>query len=663
MISDLPHYSVLMSVYSGEKAPALSESLQSMFSQSFPCEELILVCDGSLNPALDNVITEFKERYGKRFRVLRAKHHVGVGACANAGIRAARTDIIVKMDSDDIALPDRCEKQLWLLSERPDLDIVGGFIEEFDDRTGETIAVKNAPVGHEEILRYARRRNPFNNPVLVYRKRAALAVGGYTTVGRCEDYDLVARMLMNGSRGENIPEVLLRYRVSEGNLERRRDLRNTAGFIKVRWKLHRMGFSSLADFLIPCAAQLLLFALPQSLTGRFYKRFLRKTETPETNASAPKRTVRKSALKQRFKTLLQKTLLPLCYRSAADKPIDPKLILFADSNGTELPDSMRPLWEELTRRGYTCEKHCFRAAAGVSGITAMCRFMRRYARAAGVVVCNYFLPVSACEKRPETRVVQLWHSCGALKKFGYSTPNDISPDFKGSVAGNIDLVTVSSPACVPAFEEAFGLKKGVARPTGVSRTDIFFDENAAHLRREELYKAYPELRGKKILLYLPTFRGDASKAYTVGQGAVAGLRDTLGGDWEVVIRTHPRVREGITDLPEIPDTETLMLCADMLVTDYSSAVFEYALLDRPMLLWCPDLEEYLDERDFYLDFKRDMPCGIVTDERELPAAVKRAYEGFTRGSYKAFTEKYMSACDGRSTARAADFITGKDMTK
>lgn len=276
MKEELPGYSVSMSVYAGEKPENLAASLESMLTQTLPCTELILVCDGELTPALDEVTAEYSRRFEGRMRVLRSSRNVGVGACANAALRAARTDIIVKMDSDDISLPERCEKQVRLLAERPGLDMCGAFLEEFDDVTNEKTAVKSTPVYSADVKAYARRRNPFNNPTFAYRRSAALAAGGYSQKGRCEDYDFVVKMLMNGSEGENIPEVLLRYRVTKGNLQRRRNLANTKGFIAVRYKNYRRGFSSLADFLIPCAAQIMLFFMPPGLTGLFYKKLLRR---------------------------------------------------------------------------------------------------------------------------------------------------------------------------------------------------------------------------------------------------------------------------------------------------------------------------------------------------------------------------------------------------
>ena len=138
-------------------------------------------------------------------------------------------------------------------------------------------------------------------------------------------------------------------------------------------------------------------------------------------------STKKSALKQYLKYILQKTLLPIWYDFCRSKPIEEKLVLFADSNGDRPPESMLPLMAELEKRGYMCEAWCCDfSAAGFGGMLKFMRaFMKRYAVARGLVICNYFVPAHACRKRSETLAVQLWHSCGALKKFGYSTPDDI----------------------------------------------------------------------------------------------------------------------------------------------------------------------------------------------------------------------------------------------
>lgn len=272
----LPPYSVSMSVYAGEKPEFLRESLQSMLDQTLPCAELMLVCDGKLTEPLEAVIAELSQRFGGRLKVMRSDKPLGVGGCANMALKAAATDFVVKMDSDDVADPRRCEVQIKFMVKHPELDMCGAYIEEFDSETGESISVKRTPLKSSEIRAYARRRNPFNNQTLVYRRSSALRVGGYSDVKRCEDYDFVVKMLATGAIGANIPKTLVRYRVTPDNLARRRNFNNTVSFIKVRWRIFRMGYSSLLDFLIPCAAQLALFVLPASLTGKLYKKFLRK---------------------------------------------------------------------------------------------------------------------------------------------------------------------------------------------------------------------------------------------------------------------------------------------------------------------------------------------------------------------------------------------------
>ncbi len=270
----LPDYSVLMSVYKGEKPEYLKECIDSMLGQTFLTNDFVLVCDGPLTDELDRVIGEYEEKY-EFFRVLRLKENMGVGYCANEGLKKCRNEYIVKMDSDDIALPERCEYSMYLMARHPGIDILGAYISEFDSDTNEEIAVRKTPSGNAAIRKYARRRNPFNNPTLVYKKSWVDKIGGYSTVRRCEDYDFVVRMLAAGAVGRNIPKVLVRYRVSGSNYDRRRNWANTKSFIAVRWKIHRSGFSGLWDFLVTTAAQLVMFVLPSSLTGRFYKKLLR----------------------------------------------------------------------------------------------------------------------------------------------------------------------------------------------------------------------------------------------------------------------------------------------------------------------------------------------------------------------------------------------------
>lgn len=268
-------YSVLMSVYALERVDHLAQSIESMLRQTVPPSDFVLVCDGPLTTPLNTLIASYTDRFPGLFQIVRLAKRGGVGAASNAGLPLCREALVARMDADDIALPDRCEKQLLLFSSERAVGLCGGYVEEFDSQTGRDLSTRRVPETHDEIIRFCKRRNPFNNPTLMFKKDDALSIGGYSPERRCEDYDFVARMIISGVRCRNIPHVLVRYRVSVENLRRRRNWPNTRSFILVRWNLYRRHFSGAGDFLISCLAQLALFACPVAVTQWFYERFLR----------------------------------------------------------------------------------------------------------------------------------------------------------------------------------------------------------------------------------------------------------------------------------------------------------------------------------------------------------------------------------------------------
>lgn len=268
---------MLVSVYEKENPLYLDECLKSIFSQTYPAEQVVLVCDGRLTNELDSVVSRYEREYPQIFEAVRLPENVGTGAAANRGIAACRNEIIIKTDSDDICRKDRCDVQVSMFEADGELVMSGGFIREFDSETGEEISVKTVPLGHADILRYAKRRNPINNPTIAIKKSFAEKIGGFSEDARCEDYDFVCRMLQSGAKATNTDRILLDYRVNMENLRRRKNWKNTRSFISVRWKNYRRGFCGFFDFLIPCTAQMVMFLLPSSLTGAIYKKLLRQT--------------------------------------------------------------------------------------------------------------------------------------------------------------------------------------------------------------------------------------------------------------------------------------------------------------------------------------------------------------------------------------------------
>lgn len=371
----------------------------------------------------------------------------------------------------------------------------------------------------------------------------------------------------------------------------------------------------------------------------------------------------KFILKQYMKHFLQGIVLPFVYFVSKKKNIDESLCILADSNCKETPESMKLVKSELENRGYKVLEmyEDFSKCSVFKMIKYMVKFMRAYANCRAVFICNYFVPCTACNKRKETKVIQLWHSCGGFKKFGYDSEEDISKYYKGNVTKNFDLITVSSKDCRKVFRSAFRLGKNsdIVRSLGVSRTDMLFKKGYAKECRQEFFEKYPECKGKKIILYAPTFRGNASECYCVGEEYIRDLQKKLGENVKVIIKMHPRMNSDMNNCDI--ETNRLFPVADMVITDYSSLVFEYALYKKPIVLFVPDIDEY--KRGFYLDFDKDMPFVKVYKGEKLYDEVIKCFGDFKPVGYNKFLNKFMSLIDGRSTERIINEVLGVEKNR
>ena len=251
-----------------------ARALDSMVTQTLPPDQITIVCDGALTAGLDEVIADCDRQHPGLLTVLRYPEHQGIGICNNLGLEHCRNDIVVRMDSDDISEPDRCMTELAEFAADPSLDIVSGYILEFeqDERTG---FLRTVPTDPEEALRYARRRMPFSNVTIAYRKSCVQRCGGYRDLSRAEDYDMVARMLMAGAKFKTLPKLMVRVRVDAGAFRRRKNWNHIRSLIGVRWGLYRMGFTSLWDFLVMSASHLVSLLMPERLIRWIYEKKLR----------------------------------------------------------------------------------------------------------------------------------------------------------------------------------------------------------------------------------------------------------------------------------------------------------------------------------------------------------------------------------------------------
>lgn len=363
----------------------------------------------------------------------------------------------------------------------------------------------------------------------------------------------------------------------------------------------------------------------------------------------------KFILRQYVKTAVNRVFLPIVYKVYSRKPVKKGKVIFADGHHHELPYSMTYMYECLKNKPLSIELHLadFGKDGYISGLKSMVRFMKSYATAEYVFLCDYYVPAGSCRCRRETQVIQLWHACGAFKKFGYDAAEDMSSFYKGNSMKNCTLVTVSSKLCEPFYAKALGLSEHVVKAVGISRTDRYFDACYRRECREKFFEICPEACGKKVILWAPTFRGNAGMPRLEGYEEVEIVKKALGSGYFFVKKLHPHL-EGIYGTSTVDMlTEEVMAAADVLITDYSSVLFDFMVYKKPIILFAPDGAQYEDKRGFYLDY-REIPAFYANNANELEAAVRRACAGETAISeraYNIFYDKYMAQCDGHATER------------
>lgn len=268
-------YCVLMSVYRKEKAEYFRTAAESMIGQTVKPAQIVVVCDGPLTPELDSEVYRLESENPGLFDVVRLTENVGLAGALNAGLQECRYEYVARMDSDDISLPERCEYQLRSMSKHGS-DICSATVAEFKEDPKVIEAYKTLPVTHKEILQYARTRNPFNHPCVMFRRSAVMRAGRYENYRFFEDYQLWVKLLMSGAKGHNIAKPLLLMRTGSGMYSRRggKDYLEHARRME-RFKLSE-GFCSREEYLRRMSAFTVFALSPVGAREKLYKAFLRK---------------------------------------------------------------------------------------------------------------------------------------------------------------------------------------------------------------------------------------------------------------------------------------------------------------------------------------------------------------------------------------------------
>lgn len=339
------------------------------------------------------------------------------------------------------------------------------------------------------------------------------------------------------------------------------------------------------------------------------------------------------------------------WRKTQEKPLKNQVAFVSIRSNGKLDGNLQALYQQVRGKKvvYSCKlPHSDRAAV---------RMIKTIFSSRVIVTDDYLKYLRWFPLRPEQRVVQVWHACGAFKKFGQRGTSLALAEDRATHA-QYNLVCISGEGVRGVYADAFDVSWEKVRALGVPRTDALFSQEKIEETRERVLRAHPELRGQRVILYAPTFRGSGQCNPPIDWKALAqGLPEGT----TLLVCPHPIVKEKIVkgkfrNVREVRDfsTNDYMVVGDALVTDYSSVIFEFALMGKPIAFYCWDEAEY--DRGFYLRYPEDLPGEVCRTQEELEKFLKNPGEGGEKLS--AWVEKYMGACDGHSCERIARVVEG-----
>lgn len=294
----------------------------------------------------------------------------------------------------------------------------------------------------------------------------------------------------------------------------------------------------------------------------------------------------------------------------------------------------------------------------------------RLARSSYVFLDNMFLPMAYFHFRREVKVVQLWHGTGVIKKIGADTNTGHLKELEYLANQNNTHLIVSSKTTKRIYQKSFSMGESKVHITGMPRSDVFFQKEKQQTFLKHFYEEYPELKDKKLVLYAPTFRDWQVENPKLAMD-VEAFAKKLPGDVVLGLRLHPYVARNyqfssdvktVVDFSGYKSLNTLLFATSLLISDYSSIVFEYAALKRPMIFYAYDLENFEENgRGFYWDYENYVPGPVVKEEDVLLQHIKTLlgmpFEEYDKQydlmDFLKDTYQYM---DGRSVERIAQLL-------
>lgn len=365
-----------------------------------------------------------------------------------------------------------------------------------------------------------------------------------------------------------------------------------------------------------------------------------------------------------MKKILGYILFASFYRIGCIFPAKRKRFFCVMTHDDSVESPVGVLITEIKKREPEAEFIRFTKQSRGNIIELFFRMPLKLAASRTVLMDNEFLPLAYVNLRKGTKVVQLWHGTGTIKKFGHDISQGKMLDIVKRADAKITHLIVNSDYTGQLYQHVFGVDESKVYVTGIPRTDMLFDKELLALNQAGFFNEYKELKGKKLVLYAPTFRDNETDNPGM-QLDIKQWEERIDDDTVLMLRMHPYVADRyesskvnskkIINMSKYPNLNTLLSVSDILITDYSSIIFEYVVFDRPIIFFAYDLDKFEnDDRGFYENYRDYVPGAVVKTTEELIEIIKNKDDYHEKR--KEFFHQSYKYTDGKSTDRLLELI-------
>jgi len=347
-----------------------------------------------------------------------------------------------------------------------------------------------------------------------------------------------------------------------------------------------------------------------------------------------------------------------------------KTIMFMTEQSKTLGGNLQAVYDRMVERGLDKEYTILTSARPASYETqtrkSTKQLIKKMAQCSMIFIDDHAPIFDWLELNPRTKLIQLWHAGAGFKSSGYSrwghlgcpAPVSCHRQYKYGIAGSRNIGKF--------FSEVFGINDEQILPTGMPRMDEYLDKEYRVKKTEELYQQYPICKGKKVILFAPTYRGKnrANAYYPYERIDFKRLYDFCSDEYVVLFKMHPWVafpvpieesmKDRFADVNTFPNINDLFYITDLLITDYSSNIFEYSLMRKPMLFYAFDKIQYSFSRGFHRDYEEAAPGKICYDFEDLMQALEQ--KDFEYEKVEEYVEKHFDYIDSGASDRVIDWI-------